>query len=298
MKNNQTLIAAFVLLILALSYWFIGSGEVDTKSVNSDALKIDQVDVVRVAVKTPESNLNFMLTGAGWMLEDYPVDTLRMTPFLDQITVLKADRIISKNPEKFAKYEVDELGTLVSFYDANDDPLLELIIGKQGANYQETFVRQSEKDPIYAVLMNLSRYKDMQVADFWDKSITKIRVDEIVKVGFSGEHNFNLDRQGPVWNYNGTQVDFQKVQDMLRSLENLKASNFVDEISPEKAWYQTISILLESGESVELQFYLKDENASTLLLDASTKSKKFEYPKSGLNRFKKTMDDLKLEPVE
>lgn len=298
MKKNQTLMAGAVLVVLILVYWLTQTGTVDTKSIDPDMLKISAEEVSSVEVNLPESQLTFSRSAEEWMLEDYPVDTSRMQSFLEQVTQLDADRVITKNPEKYTKYEVDEQGTALVFKDASGKQLLNLVIGKQGANYQETFVKLADKDPVYAVLTNLLRYKSMKTGDFWDKTVTSLSVEELTDVALSGEYNYVLHREGPVWTYNGEQVDFEKVENMLKPLENLKASNFVDEISDDKSLYQTMALVLESGEKVELKFYLKDDNASTLLLDASTKSKNFEYPKSTLNRYKKTFEDLKPAPVE
>lgn len=298
MKQNQTIIAAVVLVVLAFLYWLTLSGEADTKSVDPDILKFDKELVSTIKVTTPDAELNFVKEAQNWVLDGYPVDTTRMERFLDLMSGLEADRVISKNEDKYSKYEVDETGTQISFHDNNNKLLKTLIIGKLGSNYQESFVKRGDKTPIYAVLASLSTYKEMKQRDFWDKTITDLNVDALTTVNFAGEYNFKLERQGPVWSFNGEQVDFEKVQNMLRSLEHMKASNFIDDIPEDKVWYQSIEMVLESGESIQLRFSLKDENASTLLLDASNRSKKFEYPKSSLNRFNKSLDDLKSEPVE
>jgi len=120
----------------------------------------------------------------------------------------------------------------------------------------------------------------------------------VKRAKFAGTYNYELAREGVVWTYDGSQVDFEKVQNLLKPLANLKASNFssadLDESHP---LYQSISLELESGEIVNLNFYLKDDKASTLLLQTSTKPKLFEYSKSGLNRFKTTVDDLLPDPL-
>ena len=296
MKNKQTLIAGAVLVVLALIYWLTQTGTLDTKSIDADVFKVKSGDITTVTVKTGESVLTFQKEGASWMLDDYLVDSSRMTGFLDEITALKADRIISKNPENYPKYEVDEQGTAIGLMDSKGKTLLNLIIGTQGANYMETFVKRVDKAPIYAVKSNLLRFKDMKYRDFWDKSITDLKVDELKTVTFAGTYNYVLQREGPVWSMNGEQVDFEKVQNLLKPLENLRASNFIEAIGEDKELYQTIELELESGEMAELHFYLKDEKASVLLLDSSTRSKKFEYPKSGLSRYGKSLEDLQADP--
>ena len=84
---------------------------------------------------------------------------------------------------------------------------------------------------------------------------------------------------------------------MLRPLENLKASNFADEIGVDNTFYQMLSVGFEDGSGLELTFHLKDANGALLLVQVSGNNKIFEYSKSGLNRFKKEIAELLPDPI-
>lgn len=296
MKNNHTLYAAGLLGVLALLYYFTQTGEVDTKSIDSEMFLLNRDAIIEVELINPDVSLVIMKDEARWKLEDYPVDTVRMNRFLETFAELTPDRLITKNPEKHDKYEVTNEGIRFLAKSSDTDELLNLIIGKQGANYQETFVREMSSDAVYAVKSSLAQYKNKTQKDFWDRSITDINVSQIDKVDFSGEMAYNLKRSGAVWTYNGEQVDYEKVIDMLRPLENMKASNFTDEIGSDKLLYQQINIGFEDGSTLELAFYLKDENGALLLVKVSGNDKIFEYSKSGLNRYKQELSDLTADP--
>ncbi|NQV15543.1 DUF4340 domain-containing protein [bacterium] len=297
MKNNQTFIAAAVLALLALIYFVTQTGTVATKTIDPNIFQIDKAKVSAVEVNSPDGKLTFIKQNDVWNLSDYPVDTLRMNNLLEQFTSLSVDRMITKNPEKHLKYEVDDQSTFVSFTSDAGTQLLQLVLGKMGANYQETFVREADADEVYAVKSSLSQYKTIKPASFWDRTITNLDVNLINNVIFEGELNYILHREGPVWTYNGEQVDLDKVSNMLKPLANLKGTNFADNLTQENALYQSLQIGLETGESYDLVFHLKDEKASTLLVVASNKGKIFEYSKSGLNRFKKELADLQSDPI-
>jgi len=255
------------------------------------------MEITDISLISAGSTIEFNKNETGWSLEDYPVDTVRMNQLMDLFSELSIDRMITRNLDKHSKYEVSDQDSRFRARDGDGKDLLHLIIGKQGANYQETFVRADATNEVYAVKSNLSQYKDKTAKDFWDRSITQFDVNQINHVKFSGELNYSLQREGPVWSYDGEQVDFEKVVNMLRPLENLKASNFADEIGADKAFYKALSVGFEDGSSLELSFYLKDVNGALLLVKLSGNDKIFEYSKSGLNRFKKEFKDLLPDPV-
>ncbi len=296
MKNNQTLYAAGILGILAILYYLTQTGAVDTKSIDTDKFAFDRNDIYEIELTNSGTTLAFSQNEGGWLLENYPVDTVRMNQFLNLFSELKIDRLITQNAEKHVKYEVTDESSQVLAKSESGKDLLHVIIGKQGANYQETFVREYSDDAVFAVKSSLGQYKTKTQADFWDKSMTQIDVNQINYVELIGEMNYILHRNGPVWTFDGKQVDFEKVTSMLSPLSNLKGSNFASEITADNAFYQGISLGFEDGSNLELTFHLKEATGALLLVKVSGNDKIFEYSKSGLNRYKKTLSDLIADP--
>jgi len=297
MKNNQTFLAAGILVVLALLYFLTQTGSVDTKSIDSDLFSLDKDAISELELIGSADTLKFMRNDPLWSLDNYPVDTVKMNRLLDIFTDLQVDRLISKNPEKYEKYQLTDQGTQFLARGKDGKDLLHLIIGQRGANYQETFVRGMSEDEVFAVKASLSQYQNKTPKDFWDRNMTQLDVNQINQAEFQGEMNYALQREGPVWTYNGEPVDFEKVVNMLRPLENLKASNFGTEIGSNNPFYQNIVLGFEDGSSLELNFHLKDANGALLLVRVSGNDKIFEYSKSSLNRFKKAVGDLLPDPV-
>ena len=296
MKNNQTVIAGGVLAVLAILYFVTQTGAVDTKSVDSDAFAFEKDAISSIDLTSSGSVLSFVRNDLGWTLEDYPVDTTRMNEFIDLFAALKLDRLITKNPEKHIKYEVAEGSSTFQAKTDDGKELLRLFIGKQGANYQETFVREIGKDQVFAVKASLSSYKEKTQTDFWDRTITQIDVSKINHIEFSGEFNYIMNREGSLWTFNGEQVDYDKVVNMLQPLENLQGSNFASGITLDNVFYQNIILSFEDGQKLELTFHQKDEKGALVLVQVSGNNKVFEYSKAGLNRYKKELSDLIADP--
>ena len=296
MKKNQTLYAAGTLVVLAVLYFLTQTGTVDTKTINVDVLAFDKGDVAAVELSGKEGVLAFSMKGDHWELENYPVDSVRIKQLLDLFSELKVDRLITQNPEKHAKYEVPEDGTRLLIKTSDGKGVLDLLIGKQGANFQETFVREYDQDEVYAVKSSLGQYKSRGQDYFWERSMTHLDVNAINGLDLSGEFDYSLKREGPTWKFNGEEVDTEKVLDLLRPLGNLKASNFSDEITSENTFYQSMVISLQGGDQIEMQFYLKEPSGALALVNVSDNDKIFEYSKAGLNRFNKKPADLKADP--
>lgn len=296
MKKNQTLYAAGSLIVLAVIYILTQTGTVDTKTIDVHALSFDKGDVGAIELSGKDGVLSFSKNDNNWELENYPVDSMRVKQLLDLFSELRVDRLITRNAEKHTKYELSDDGTRLLIKNSDGKHIFDILIGKRGANYQETFVRQSEHDEVYAVKSSLGHYRGKAQDYFWDRSMTHLDVNSINGLDLSGEFNYTLKREGPSWKFNGEDVDSEKVLDLLSPLENLKASNFADEITSDKAFYQSMRISFQGGDLVELEFYLKEASAGTVYVHVSGNDKTFEFSKAGLNRFNKNTGDLKADP--
>ncbi|NQV49116.1 MAG: DUF4340 domain-containing protein [Candidatus Marinimicrobia bacterium] len=298
MKNNQTLLAAGALLILALIYYFTQTGSVDTKAIDAGQFTIHRESIGSVQLSNNSGTLVLEASPVGWTLENYPVDTLKLSGLLDQFTNLTVDRLITKNPDQYNKYEVGDQGNTILVLSPDGSTLLELNLGKQGANYAETFVRNPAEEEVYAVKANLSQYKSMAAKDLWDRSITHLDLNQISSVVFKGEISYSLKREGPAWTYDSELVDPDKVTNLLRPLENMNGTGFAAALPAEKSLYESITFGFGDGSTQELNFYKKDEKGAILLVTINTKSKIFEYSSSSLNRFKKSVADLISDPPQ
>ncbi len=295
MKNKQTLYAGIALFVLAIVYYFTQAGDVATKSININKLAFTSSELATVKISGSVGEHVFEKKADQWELDGYPVDTLRMNRFISTMSELTIDRLVTKKPEKQVKYELEDTATTIQLLAADGKPLQQLIIGKNGANYMETFVREVGEDEIYAAKASLSQYKSFAPKNFWDRTMVELNVDTITDVVFSGAINYQLHREGPVWTYNGEQVDLEKVTTMLKPLEHMKGNGFSELNTEESPLYQSIQISLENGESIGVDFYKKDDKATSLLVSVSDRAKNFEYSKSSLNRFDKEIDELKAE---
>ena len=297
MKQNQTMYAAGLLVILALIYFVTQTGAKATKSIDGDIFALEASSIDRIVLKDAEQTLEFVLDKGQWLLDGYPADTLRVQTLLQQVSALQVDRLLSKNPEKHAKYEASDTAPSVLVYSKGAE-VLSLIIGKQGAHFQETVVRETDKDDLYIVKTSLASLKTPRPSLYWDKTITDLDPGSITRVLAEGEYSYDLQREGASWKYDGSPVDPEKVQALLKGLASLKGTNVSTTDPLQQPHYLTLTLYTELGDPLVLPFHFKDDGASMMLVRPALSSKTFEFSKAGLNRFDRSMADLLPEGQE
>ncbi len=295
MKNRNNLIAGALLVILVIVYFAFKTGPQDTKQVDGDRFQFDTEGVGTIVVLSEDDTLRFTRMDREWLLDGYPADTNRVNALLEEFSTLTADRIVSTKVENHTKYEVGPDGKRIRFVDAGDARIEELILGKSGSNYMETMVRREAEDAVYAVKASLGRYRNATKSGYWNRSITSFGLEEIVGVRFSGMYDYSLKLNEGVWDYNGVGVDPKKVEDLLRPLGNMRASNFRQEWVAAADPALTISIDLYSGQNLELKFHEEGEEGSVMITTLAGNPMVFEFSKSSLNRYEKTLEDLQVE---
>ena len=88
---------------MILLYFFTQTGEVDTKSIDTNMFSMDKDAVSEVQLIKQDLSMIMTKGENGWELDNYPVDTTRLGQLLDQFSELTPDRMITKNPEKQKK---------------------------------------------------------------------------------------------------------------------------------------------------------------------------------------------------
>ena len=294
MKNKSTLIIGAIAVVLIIIYLAFMRGPKVTKSIDAEQFQVNAREVATLVIFNAEDTLSFSRDGQNWWLDDYPADTNRMNSMLESFAELKTDRLISSNPDNHERYEVTDSATRIQFFDTDGKVLGDLLIGKQGSNYNETLVRRPESDKVYAVSTSLSRYHKSSKNGYWDRTMTQFDVNSLAAVSFSGEVEYNLANDNGVWTYEGEAVDTKKVTDMLRPLGNMRGSNFHEEaltVAP----YQTITVTLHNGEQTVLAFHKVEPEGSAVVVSVTGKAKLFEFSKASLNRYDKSLEDLAIE---
>jgi hypothetical protein len=113
----------------------------------------DQGTIQAIELWTKDDTLTINREGETWTIADH--DTLAMRPnrmdtFLDKAMQVKRETLISKNPEKWSKYSVDDSsGTHVKLMDASGKAMVHAVFGRSTSDWSHNYVRTEGNDLVY-----------------------------------------------------------------------------------------------------------------------------------------------------
>ena len=148
---------ALIFIVLAGLYWLLeGQGKRSPKTVHL-LTSFEPANVERININSPGTGAIVLQRNDGaWLVSrdglSYAADSSAVQKLLESLAVLKADSMVSRNPERHALYEVSlETGVRVEALDRDNRALATLLIGKSGPNIFSTYVRNDDSDHVYLV---------------------------------------------------------------------------------------------------------------------------------------------------
>ena len=249
--NLKQLLGIFVILLLiVLAVEVFDSKEKTNSSFNSELVSVDQNNIgsfILYSRNQPDVPVTFTKSDDKWTFDKEGV-TYNAAPdainaILNQISNVKADRIVANNKDKWEEYKVtDSLATRIIINDPNGKELADLYIGKfsysqpktQNQNpYQRqqgtvtSFVRKGNKKEIYAVEGYLSMMFDRDIKYMRDPVVIKGNLNDWNKITLTApsDSSFTMEKQGNTWLLNGQETDSASVVKYLRDLQNLSSHN-------------------------------------------------------------------------
>lgn len=163
-KTKLKLIAILIIItaILGTAVFFVyGPGKKQIKDIKTGGLiypELNIADVTTVKIKKGETSVTLKLVLGKWAIEtlnNYLVDEDKIKGFLEKTKAMKKEDVRGTNPDKFAKFEVDNKGLFVELLDSSGKTLAYFHIGKNAENYQSTYVRLFEGSEVIVTGENM-----------------------------------------------------------------------------------------------------------------------------------------------
>lgn len=299
-KQTIWLVVIFVILLLIL---LLGKGFSPKleREKKSGFAKFDTLGITKIIINVPETEKNVTLEKIDdkWLIKEpifYLADMRIMKKFLETMNDLKFEGIISENPEKQSKFQVDSTGTQVQIF-KEDNMVLDFVVGKTDQNYSHTFLRESESDKVYSVTGNLSYIFNKKVNQWRDKVIVDIPKDEIdyIEVSYS-DTTIYFTFVDTIWfvrqDDNEIEVEPSKLSSILNAFSPMRTTKFQDEpidVNWDKP-DETVVITLVDGTGYNLKFIKKDDRE--IYIKASNKDNIFISTTYMMKRFKKKLEDF------
>lgn len=283
MDNKKLLIILAGLVLVWLVVRFLGGNK--NRSFDPVLAQLDSNQITTILLYPAEGNkdeIKLTRTGPQWMATSgqitTPVVENSVKGILDYLSYLEADRIVSKNEQKWTDYEVDEeKGTRVKVM-AGDRVLIELIIGRfafdQMSRSATSFVRLVGKPDVYALDGFVSMTFNRSFDSFRDKSILRLDNDQVVSLEFSAGNitKHVLQKNAGNWVLDSQQkMDSATVANYLNGISYLTGNTFADDYQPATPPDYQLKIASNQQISpIELSCYLSPDSLNPIILHSTS----------------------------
>lgn len=157
MKLRATLILLAILIVLAAVFWGADRGKNDKEDTGVNQLMpaFDVDEAEKMTITLSGASVEVIKEGDGWTVTQrwrHPADEKKLTEFIEELQSIESLMIVSRNPEKQAKFKVDKKqGKLVEVSTAGKRNLVSLILGKPGSDYRSSYVRPVDSNEVHQV---------------------------------------------------------------------------------------------------------------------------------------------------
>ncbi|MCL2025449.1 MAG: DUF4340 domain-containing protein [Leptospirales bacterium] len=251
--NKKLAISAAAIILLSL-YLFIArsckGGSVSLKPVKGE--------VDYVLIQKGENKLFFEREGKNWFINEakYPADEFEIDNFIEKVKKLKLTDHISSQPY-YERYGLDAQNEMTIILKKNDNVLRKVSAGSTAQASRHMYVRIDDKPEVYKTDETFSAESDMNVDAYRDKSICKIKQENITSLTFSHKgksFTFNRVQTGitpgkdDAWQspeLEGAELDRNKMSPLISSVASLRASRF-DQSGKKPTGRPTATIFIQS----------------------------------------------------
>jgi len=241
MKFKTTLIVfAIFLVLLALVYLFQikGKGEEETEEKLVD---LSSDDVQKIIFKKENETITFERDKEEWLITDpleAKADKYEVNRLADGFSELRIERVVEEMPEEkdLEKYEIPQKEII--FYFKEKEQSIKIMIGMENPLDNTFFAKREDEERIVLIPSNLKSLLDKTLFDFRMKDIFNFETDEVKNVKLQATRTrWEAQKEEDEWFFRKpikALAESSKINDILYSLSNLKAKEFISEEKKEE----------------------------------------------------------------
>ena len=239
MKNKKLLIIFVVLLAIYAGVTLFGDKKESSFNDKIADFNTESIDAIQIHPKDgTKKDFSLSKDGDDWTIktenESYQADKSSVENALNSLNKIKVKNIITKNPSKFTKYELEDGKCKEIKVFSNKKKLLDLLLGKfkfnQQARTASSYIRLAGKDEVYSIDGFASMNISDNVSAYRIKDLAKFDINDVKSIKYTDGNNIikELTKQGKDWTKGNVIVDSTKIAGYLSSMSSLKGSKFVD----------------------------------------------------------------------
>jgi len=232
-KTTIILFAVFlVLLVFVLLFEYKGMGEKDEEE---KLLALSSDDVQKITLKKEDETITFQKDEEGEWLITEPLeakaDKYEVDRLADDFSNLRIERVVEEEPEELEKYGIPQKE--ISLWFKDKDESVKILIGMENPLGNTFFAKRDDETRVVLVPSHLKSLMEKSLFDFREKNIFKFEVDDVKSVKLRAKKTlWVVSKKGEEWFFRNpvnALAKTSKIDDILSSLSNLKAKEFVSE---------------------------------------------------------------------
>ncbi|NQT80731.1 MAG: DUF4340 domain-containing protein [Candidatus Aminicenantes bacterium] len=235
MKFKTTIILAVILIIL-LAFVFIfepkdeGENEKEGKLV-----ALSSEDVQKITLQREDKTISFEKTEKDEWLITQPLeakaDKYEVDRLVSDFSDLRIERVVEEEPEELKKYEIPQKEISLWLKDKNKP--VKILIGMENPLDKTFFAKRDDETRVVLISSQLKDLMEKSLFDFRQKDIFRFETDEVKSVKLKAKKiRWEATKKEKEWFLEKpvkSLVNTSKIDNLLTSLSNLKAKEFVSE---------------------------------------------------------------------
>ncbi len=266
-----------ILLILAFVYkgpfkeWQASLGKPDNFLAKLDVDSINKIELERKG-----ENINIDKIDNKWKIEDtknFFVTEQIIGTALDTLREAKDSEIllVSENNKKKDEFEVNKENGCKVILKNGEEILAEFIIGKNGSDFNSSYIAEINFDSTYLIKANLRSAFDHD--NWYDKTIFSFEKDKVNKIRFQyPSREFTVEKQAKEeedGEWSGVlpykfSVDQDKIDKIVSIVSNLNATQIPKQSFEGTGLEKNLIILQLTGEDIDAVIMIGDNNGEDL----------------------------------
>lgn len=309
MKFRTTLILFAVFLFLIAVVFLLDFMTRSKSDEEEKLIGLASDDVQKITFKKEDGIITFLKDEKGEWLITVPIeakaDKYEVSRLAEDFSELRLERVVEEEPEDLSKYNIPQK-EITLWYKDKSEPL-KILIGMENPLDSTFFAKREDEPRIVLIPSHLKSLMEKKVFDFRQKDIFRFETDEVKNIRLrTKKKQWEVLKTEDEWHFEKpvkALAQKSKIDDILDSLSNLKAKEFISEEKNEeelkkykldKPEYEiTLGIPLANQEVT----FILQKNQHKVYATTSLSSKIISAEDAVLSNLRKEADELREKEV-
>jgi len=235
MKFKTTIILVVILIILLAFVFIFESKDEGENEKEGKLVALSSEDVQKITLQREDKTISFEKTEKDEWLITQPLeakaDKYEVDRLVSDFSDLQIERVVEEGPEDLKKYEIPQKEISLWLKDKNKP--VKILIGMENPLDKTFFAKRDDETRVVLISSQLKDLMEKSLFDFRQKDIFRFETDEVKSVKLKAKKiRWKATKKEEEWFLEKpvkSLANTSKIDNLLTSLSNLKAKEFVSE---------------------------------------------------------------------